>query len=54
MKVSGLFALLLVVGATVMFFNILSPTRAFGTPDFIETNSGDKASRIAERRKLKV
>ncbi|WVY92153.1 hypothetical protein V8G54_037667 [Vigna mungo] len=50
MKVSCIFALLLVVGATVMFLNILSPIRA---SDLIETNSGDKATRIAVSRKLK-
>ncbi|BAT82607.1 hypothetical protein LR48_Vigan07g266300 [Vigna angularis] len=51
MKLSCLFALLLVVGATVMFLNIFSPTRA---SDLIETNSGDKATRIAAvSRKLK-
>ncbi|XP_047161164.1 uncharacterized protein LOC124831273 [Vigna umbellata] len=86
MKLSCLFALLLVVGATVMFLNILSPTRASGAyvlllldfvtlyfnkanlqtlfvfiwsccaciSDLIETNSGDKATRIAAvSRKLK-
>ncbi|XP_027942003.1 uncharacterized protein LOC114195657 isoform X1 [Vigna unguiculata] len=51
MKLSGFFALLLVVGATLMFFNILTPTTA--TPDFTGTNYGDKATVIAVSRKLK-
>ncbi|ESW32893.1 hypothetical protein PHAVU_001G026400 [Phaseolus vulgaris] len=53
MKVSGLFALLLVVGATVMFYNVLGPTGTSAIPDLVETNHGDKAKRIAVSRKLK-
>ncbi|BAT82605.1 hypothetical protein VIGAN_03264600 [Vigna angularis var. angularis] len=53
MKVSGFFALLLVVGATLMFFNILIPTSASWSPDFIGTNNGHKATLIAVSRKLK-
>ncbi|KAK7376953.1 hypothetical protein VNO80_02373 [Phaseolus coccineus] len=53
MKVSGLFALLLVVVATVMFYNILGPTGASTISDLVETNHGDKAKRIAVSRKLK-
>ncbi|XP_014504508.1 uncharacterized protein LOC106764688 [Vigna radiata var. radiata] len=53
MKVSGFFALLLVVGATLMFFNFLIPATASGSPDFIGTNHGDKATQIAVSRKLK-
>ncbi|CAJ1972809.1 unnamed protein product [Sphenostylis stenocarpa] len=52
-NVSGFFALLLVVVATVMFFNILSPTHVSWIPDLIETNCGDKATFIAVSRKLK-
>ncbi|XP_027942002.1 uncharacterized protein LOC114195656 isoform X2 [Vigna unguiculata] len=48
MKVSAFFSLLLVVGATVVFFNILIPTTA--TPG---TNYGDKATLVAVSRKLK-
>ncbi|WVY92148.1 hypothetical protein V8G54_037662 [Vigna mungo] len=50
MKVSGFFALLLVVGATLMSFNFLIPTSASGSPG---TNYGDKATQIAVNRKLK-
>jgi len=35
MKVFGFFALLLVVGATVMFFNILIPTSASWRPGIL-------------------
>ncbi|QCD99017.1 hypothetical protein DEO72_LG7g296 [Vigna unguiculata] len=51
MKVSAFFSLLLVVGATVVFFNILIPTTA--TPEFTGTNYGDKATLVAVSRKLK-
>ncbi|ESW32895.1 hypothetical protein PHAVU_001G026500 [Phaseolus vulgaris] len=53
MKVSGFFALLLVVGATVMFFNILVPTSASWASDLFKTNFGDKATLTAGSRKLK-
>ncbi|XP_014504507.1 uncharacterized protein LOC106764687 [Vigna radiata var. radiata] len=53
MKISGFFGLLLVVGATLMFFNILIPISASWTPDFIGTKYGDKATLIAVNRKLK-
>ncbi|WVY92154.1 hypothetical protein V8G54_037668 [Vigna mungo] len=53
MKVSGFFALLLVVGAILMFFNILLPISASWTTDFIGTKYGDKTTLIAVNRKLK-
>ncbi|TKY57880.1 hypothetical protein E2542_SST14934 [Spatholobus suberectus] len=53
MKASGFFVLLLVVGATLTFFNFLSPTCASWFPDLIATNCGDKATLIAVSRKLK-
>ncbi|XP_020233804.1 uncharacterized protein LOC109813921 [Cajanus cajan] len=53
MKVSGVCGLILVVGATVTFFNFLSPTCASLFPDLIATNYGDKATPITVSRKLK-
>ncbi|KAL2318475.1 hypothetical protein Fmac_032351 [Flemingia macrophylla] len=53
MKVSGVCVLILVVGATVTFFNFLSPTCPSWFPDLIATNCGDNATLITEGRKLK-